>query len=73
MIAENHNVRYLNFLLKIDFCLRFDDEFNVGSDDWKPDKKRSTIDVKGKRYVVILNACVVPSGTFNVCWRDLGK
>ncbi|CAH8450206.1 unnamed protein product [Schistosoma rodhaini] len=56
-----------------DFCLRFDDEFNVGSDDWKPDKKRSTIDVKGKRYVVILNACVVPSGTFNVCWRDLEK
>ncbi|TNN09652.1 hypothetical protein EWB00_006173, partial [Schistosoma japonicum] len=56
-----------------DFCLRFDDEFNVGSDDWKPDKKRSTIDVKGKRYVVILNACVVPSGTFSVCWRDLEK
>ncbi|CAH8459783.1 unnamed protein product [Schistosoma turkestanicum] len=56
-----------------DFCLRFDDEFNVGSDDWKPDRKRSTIDVKGKRHVVILNACVVPSGTFNVYWRDLEK
>nr|CAH8826612.1 unnamed protein product [Trichobilharzia regenti] len=56
-----------------DFCLRFDDEFNVGSDDWKPDKKRSTIEVKGKRHVVILNACVVPNGTFSVYWRDPEK
>ncbi|VDP83314.1 unnamed protein product [Echinostoma caproni] len=54
-----------------DFCLRFDDEFNVGSDDWRPDWKRATVDVKGKPHLVILNACVVPSGTFNVCWRDV--
>ncbi|TPP67931.1 hypothetical protein FGIG_04519 [Fasciola gigantica] len=54
-----------------DFCLRFDDEFNVGSDDWRPDWKRATVDVKGKPHLVILNACVVPSGTFSVCWRDL--
>ncbi|CAL8082184.1 unnamed protein product [Calicophoron daubneyi] len=56
-----------------DFCLRFDDEFNVGSDDWKPDWKRSGVDVKGKRYCMILNACVVPSGTFSVFWRDTEK
>ncbi|GAA57230.1 hypothetical protein CLF_112360, partial [Clonorchis sinensis] len=56
-----------------DFCLRFDDDFNVWSDEWKPDWKRASINVRGKQHTLILNACVVPSGTFNVCWRDLER
>uniref|UniRef100_A0A5K3F7E2 FSA_C domain-containing protein n=2 Tax=Mesocestoides corti TaxID=53468 RepID=A0A5K3F7E2_MESCO len=52
-----------------DFCLRFDDDFNVGSDDWKPDRGRSTITVKKEDHLVVMNSCVVPSGTFRVCWR----
>ncbi|CAH8557692.1 unnamed protein product [Dicrocoelium dendriticum] len=56
-----------------DFCLRFDDEFNVGSDEWKPDWKRASIDVHGKRRVVILNSCVVPNGTFSVSWHNPEK
>ncbi|KAF8561746.1 hypothetical protein P879_04078 [Paragonimus westermani] len=56
-----------------DFCLRFDDDFNVGSDDWKPDWKRASVDVQSKHYSLILNACVVPSGTFNVCSHDSDK
>ncbi|TGZ54627.1 hypothetical protein CRM22_010592 [Opisthorchis felineus] len=56
-----------------DFCLRFDDDFNVWSDEWKPDWKRASISVRGKQHTLILNACVVPSGTFNVCWRDLER
>nr|CDS20359.1 Fragile site associated protein C terminal [Echinococcus granulosus] len=52
-----------------DFCLRFDDDFNVGSDDWKPDKIRSIVTVKQEEHLVIMNACVVPSGTFRVCWK----
>ncbi|KAA3674461.1 uncharacterized protein DEA37_0009795 [Paragonimus westermani] len=56
-----------------DFCLRFDDDFNVGSDDWKPDWRRASVDVQSKHYSLILNACVVPSGTFNVCSHDPDK
>ncbi|KAF6768073.1 hypothetical protein AHF37_03390 [Paragonimus kellicotti] len=56
-----------------DFCLRFDDDFNVGSDDWKPDWRRASVDVQGKHHSLILNACVVPSGTFNVCSHDPDK
>ncbi|VUZ47580.1 unnamed protein product [Hymenolepis diminuta] len=52
-----------------DFCLRFDDDFNVGSDDWKPDKARSTVTVKKDNHLVVMNGCVVPSGTFQVCWK----
>nr|CDS30018.1 Fragile site associated protein C terminal [Hymenolepis microstoma] len=52
-----------------DFCLRFDDDFNVGSDDWKPDKTRSTVTVKKENHLVVMNGCVVPSGTFQVCWK----
>ncbi|KAM7535381.1 hypothetical protein Aperf_G00000099591 [Anoplocephala perfoliata] len=52
-----------------DFCLRFDDDFNVGSDDWKPDKARSTVTVKKENHLVVMNGCVVPSGTFRVCWK----
>lgn len=52
-----------------DFCLRFDDDFNVGSDDWKPDKARSTVTVKKENHLVVMNGCVVPSGTFQVCWK----
>ncbi|KAL5108967.1 hypothetical protein TcWFU_005461 [Taenia crassiceps] len=55
-----------------DFCLRFDDDFNVGSDDWKPDKTRSTVNIKKEGHLVIMNACVVPSGTFRVCWKAVG-
>nr|CDS26204.1 hypothetical protein HmN_000135700 [Hymenolepis microstoma] len=36
-----------------DFCLRFDDDFNVGSDDWKPDKARSTVTVNENHLVVM--------------------
>lgn len=78
LVRANLPVRWCGYSFDIytspiDFCLRFDDEFNVGSDDWRPDWKRATVDAKGKPHLVILNACVVPSGTFNVCWRDLGR
>lgn len=56
-----------------DFCLRFDDDFAMSSDDWSPDRKRGTIEVKGQKHVVILNACMVPSGTFSVCLKDLSR
>ncbi|VEL40179.1 unnamed protein product [Protopolystoma xenopodis] len=53
-----------------EFCLRFDDDFNVGSDDWQPDKKRFRIEANGVEHTVIMNACLVPNGFFRICWRQ---
>lgn len=41
------------------FCLRFASDFEVTWDDWKPDKSLETI----------MNAMVVPEGTYEVCSR----
>nr|CDS26527.1 hypothetical protein HmN_000677800 [Hymenolepis microstoma] len=54
-----------------EFCLRFDDDFNVGSDDWKPDKARSTVAMKKENHLVVMNGCVVPSGTFQMRGLDV--
>ena len=43
------------------FCLRFADDFQVSWDDWKPDKKLD----------VVMNAFVVPHGTYEVCSRTI--
>lgn len=43
------------------FCLRFADDFQVTWDDWKPDKSLE----------VVMNAFVVPHGTYEVCSRTL--
>ena len=43
------------------FCLRFADDFQVTWDDWKPDKSLE----------VIMNAFVVPHGTYEVCSRTV--
>nr|VZI39101.1 unnamed protein product [Spirometra erinaceieuropaei] len=56
-----------------DFCLRFDDDFNVGSDDWKPDREKCTIRVRNEEHMVVMNGCVVPSGTSRLCWKALQK
>ena len=42
------------------FCLRFADDFEVSWDDWKPEREH---------HEVIMNAMVVPSGTYEVCSR----
>lgn len=44
------------------FCLRFADDFQVTWDDWKPDKKQCD---------VVMNALVVPHGTYEVCSRTI--
>lgn len=69
LVSSSEIVTNVCTLFCIDFCLRFDDDFNVGSDDWKPDKARSTVTVKNDDHLVVMNACVVPSGTFRVCWK----
>uniref|UniRef100_A0A8W8KN54 Bridge-like lipid transfer protein family member 1 C-terminal domain-containing protein n=1 Tax=Magallana gigas TaxID=29159 RepID=A0A8W8KN54_MAGGI len=46
-----------------DFCLRFADDFETSWDDWKPDPKESPV----------MNACVVPEGTYEVCSRTINK
>lgn len=43
------------------FCLRFADDFQVSWDDWKPDKSQD----------IVMNALVVPHGTYEVCSRTL--
>ena len=43
------------------FCLRFADDFEVSWDDWKPDSKLD----------VVMNAMVVPEGTYEVCSRTI--
>jgi hypothetical protein len=45
------------------FCLRFADDFEVSWDDWKPHKNSSD--------AIIMNALVVPDGTYEVCSRTI--
>jgi len=45
----------------VGFCLRFADDFQVSWDDWKPDPKLD----------IIMNAVVVPHGTYEVCSRTI--
>lgn len=52
-----------NFIYYSDFCLRFADDFETSWDDWKPDPKESPV----------MNACVVPEGTYEVCSRTINK
>ncbi|XP_062586140.1 bridge-like lipid transfer protein family member 1 isoform X2 [Saccostrea cucullata] len=46
-----------------EFCLRFADDFETSWDDWKPDPCESPV----------MNACVVPEGTYEVCSRTISK
>lgn len=52
-----------HFIYYSDFCLRFADDFETSWDDWKPDPKESPV----------MNACVVPEGTYEVCSRTINK
>ncbi|XP_053786564.1 bridge-like lipid transfer protein family member 1 isoform X4 [Desmodus rotundus] len=45
------------------FCIRFADGFETSWDDWKPE-------VRGD---LVMNACVVPDGTYEVCSRTAGQ
>ncbi|KAJ8281426.1 hypothetical protein GJAV_G00067550 [Gymnothorax javanicus] len=45
------------------FCLRFAEGFERTWDDWKPE-------VRGD---LVMNACVVPDGTYEVCSRTTGQ
>ncbi|CAH1776489.1 unnamed protein product [Owenia fusiformis] len=45
------------------FCLRFTEEFEMSWDDWKPSSNISPV----------MNACVVPQGTYEVCSRTVNK
>ncbi|XP_069049556.1 bridge-like lipid transfer protein family member 1 isoform X2 [Lepisosteus oculatus] len=45
------------------FCIRFAEGFETSWDDWKPE-------VRGD---IIMNACVVPDGTYEVCSRTTGQ
>ena len=45
--------------LSKDFCLRFADDFHLTYDDWKPEKMNE----------FVMNALVVPNGTFELCSR----
>ncbi|KAJ6668797.1 hypothetical protein lerEdw1_012281 [Lerista edwardsae] len=45
------------------FCIRFADGFETSWDDWKPE-------VRGD---LVMNACVVPDGTYEVCSRTTGQ
>ncbi|KAG9339853.1 hypothetical protein JZ751_022356 [Albula glossodonta] len=45
------------------FCLRFAEGFEMTWDDWKPE-------VRGD---LVMNACVVPDGTYEVCSRTTGQ
>ncbi|XP_034257365.1 bridge-like lipid transfer protein family member 1 isoform X8 [Pantherophis guttatus] len=45
------------------FCIRFADGFETSWDDWKPE-------IIGD---LVMNACVVPDGTYEVCSRTTGQ
>uniref|UniRef100_A0A3Q4GX18 Bridge-like lipid transfer protein family member 1 n=1 Tax=Neolamprologus brichardi TaxID=32507 RepID=A0A3Q4GX18_NEOBR len=45
------------------FCIRFAEGFETSWDDWKPE-------VRGD---IVMNACVVPDGTYEVCSRTTGQ
>ncbi|XP_075964686.1 bridge-like lipid transfer protein family member 1 isoform X15 [Anarhichas minor] len=45
------------------FCLRFAEGFETSWDDWKPE-------IRGE---MVMNACVVPDGTYEVCSRTTGQ
>ncbi|XP_059422384.1 bridge-like lipid transfer protein family member 1 isoform X3 [Carassius carassius] len=45
------------------FCIRFAEGFETTWDDWKPE-------VRGD---LVMNACVVPDGTYEVCSRTTGQ
>ncbi|XP_058048396.1 bridge-like lipid transfer protein family member 1 isoform X1 [Ahaetulla prasina] len=45
------------------FCIRFADGFETSWDDWKPE-------IRGD---LVMNACVVPDGTYEVCSRTTGQ
>ena len=47
----------------IDFCLRIAEDFETSLDDWKPNPGD----------VPVMNACVVPAGTYEVCSRTINK
>uniref|UniRef100_A0A1I8J055 PH domain-containing protein n=1 Tax=Macrostomum lignano TaxID=282301 RepID=A0A1I8J055_9PLAT len=44
------------------FCLRFEDDFNQSSEDWKPEV--STVSNFDR---IVFNACAVPEGSFKIC------
>ncbi|XP_032872772.1 transmembrane protein KIAA1109 homolog isoform X2 [Amblyraja radiata] len=44
------------------FCIRFADGFETSWDDWKPELQGD----------LVMNACVVPDGTYEVCSRTAG-
>ncbi|XP_021348394.1 uncharacterized protein KIAA1109-like [Mizuhopecten yessoensis] len=46
-----------------DFCLRFAADFETSWDDWKPSNPNDSV----------MNACVVPEGTYEVCSRTINK
>ncbi|XP_071975455.1 bridge-like lipid transfer protein family member 1 isoform X3 [Engystomops pustulosus] len=45
------------------FCIRFADGFETSWDDWKPEIRTD----------LVMNACVVPDGTYEVCSRTTGQ
>ncbi|CAJ1073977.1 transmembrane protein KIAA1109 homolog isoform X10 [Xyrichtys novacula] len=45
------------------FCIRFAEGFETSWDDWKPE-------IRGE---LVMNACVVPDGTYEVCSRTTGQ
>ncbi|KAL0968995.1 hypothetical protein UPYG_G00220970 [Umbra pygmaea] len=45
------------------FCIRFAEGFETSWDDWKPE-------IHGE---MVMNACVVPDGTYEVCSRTTGQ
>ncbi|KAL2098940.1 hypothetical protein ACEWY4_005420 [Coilia grayii] len=45
------------------FCIRFAEGFETSWDDWKPE-------VRGD---LVMNACVVPDGTYEVCSKTTGQ
>uniref|UniRef100_A0A671NFA2 Bridge-like lipid transfer protein family member 1 C-terminal domain-containing protein n=1 Tax=Sinocyclocheilus anshuiensis TaxID=1608454 RepID=A0A671NFA2_9TELE len=45
------------------FCIRFAEGFETTWDDWKPE-------IRGD---LVINACVVPDGTYEVCSRTTGQ
>ncbi|XP_036006462.1 transmembrane protein KIAA1109 homolog isoform X1 [Fundulus heteroclitus] len=45
------------------FCIRFAEGFETSWDDWKPE-------VRGD---LVMNACLVPDGTYEVCSRTTGQ
>ncbi|XP_046874417.1 transmembrane protein KIAA1109 homolog isoform X3 [Hypomesus transpacificus] len=45
------------------FCIRFAEGFETSWDDWKPELRGD----------MVMNACVVPDGTYEVCSRTTGQ